>query len=250
MRPAAAHLPEYSNALARIARKSLRIYERYRLASLKMKHVASWIRECDLDPFANVFQNYPDLRIWNARIEPLDWHRMEGLLLTGGSDISEGYLNQPVSDKNLIEDADPERDAWEFGHLPMALAARMPIFAICRGLQVLNVALGGTLFLDVPGHDDAKYQNIQELRYFSGANHQFPRVNSSHHQALDRLGEGVVVEARCVADDIIEQAHLGNYPFAIAVQYHPERDSLYRPLFDDFFSRVSESSSSAAKERK
>src|SRR4030088_2268781 len=108
MRPAAAHLPEYSNASARIARKSLRIYERYRLASLKMKHVASWIRECDLDPFANVFQNYPDLRIWNARIEPLDWHRMEGLLLTGGSDISEGYLNQPVSDKNLIEDADPE----------------------------------------------------------------------------------------------------------------------------------------------
>jgi putative glutamine amidotransferase len=203
-----------------------------------MKHVASWIRECDLDPFANVFQNYPEVRIWNARIESLDWNQMDGFLLTGGSDISEGYLRQPVADKNLIEDADPERDGWEFSQLSRALSARMPILAICRGLQVLNVSLGGTLFLDVPGHDDAKYQNIQELRYLDGVKHQFPKVNSSHHQALDRLGDGLIVEARYTGDDVVEQAHLENYPFAIAVQYHPERDPLYRPLFDDFFNQV------------
>jgi putative glutamine amidotransferase len=210
-----------------------------------MKHVASWIRECDLDPFTKVFRNYPEVRIWNARIEPVEWNQINGLLLTGGSDISEGFLKQPVSDKKLIEDADPERDTWEFRHLTMALEARMPILAICRGLQVLNVALGGTLFLDVPGHDDAKYLNIQDLRYAIEAKHQFPRVNSSHHQALNRLGDGLVVEARCVADDVIEQAYLENYPFAIAVQYHPERDPLYRPLFDDFFSRVVETNSSS-----
>jgi putative glutamine amidotransferase len=203
-----------------------------------MKHVASWIRECDLDPFANVFRNYPDLRIWNARTESVEWDQMEGLLLTGGSDISEGYLRQPVANKHLIEDADPDRDRWEFAQLSKALSAGMPILAICRGLQVLNVSLGGTLFLDIPGHDDAKYQNIQALHYDNGARHQFPKVNSSHHQALDHLGDGLIVEARCAADDVIEQAHLENYPFALAVQYHPERDPLYRPLFDDFFSRV------------
>jgi putative glutamine amidotransferase len=202
-----------------------------------LKSIASWIRECDEPAFKRVLGEYPDVRCWNARTETVP-EEIAGLLLTGGSDISEKYLRQPVPDPALIEDADPERDAWEFAALAQNLQARKPLLAICRGLQVLNVALGGTLHLHVPGHDDNKFDNVQPLRYEDGAWVRFDRVNSSHHQTLDRLGTGMEIEARCAEDGVIEQAHLRDYPFALAVQYHPERDPLYRPLFDLFIERV------------
>ena len=65
--------------------------------------------------------------------------------------------------------------------------------------------------------------------------HQFENVNSSHHQAIDRVADGFEVEAWCTDDDIIEQVRLRDYPFALAVQYHPERGKIYDALFDDFF---------------
>ena len=66
----------------------------------------------------------------------------------------------------------------------------------------------------------------------ASAAHRFERVNSSHHQAIDRLADGCEVEAWCATDDIIEQMRLTDYPFALAVQYHPERGGeLYAPLF-------------------
>ena len=163
---------------------------------------------------------------------------MQGLLLTGGSDISSEFLQQSPIDPQLIEDPDPARDAWEFEILEKALKQRLPLLAICRGLQVLNVSLGGTLHLDIPNHDSAKHENIQELRYAQDVKIQFPKVNSSHHQALARLGEGIVVEGWCAKDDVIEQARLVDYPFGLGVQYHPERDPLYQPLFQAFVNRV------------
>ncbi|MGH8100901.1 MAG: gamma-glutamyl-gamma-aminobutyrate hydrolase family protein, partial [Chthoniobacterales bacterium] len=110
----------------------------------------------------------------------------------------------------------------------------------CRGIQVLNVALGGTLKIDIPGHRMAeqKDRDIQPLRYARGTFHQFASVNSSHHQAIDRLGQGLEVQAWCATDDIIERVRLRDYPFVVGVQYHPERGQIYGPLFDDFFSRV------------
>jgi len=186
-----------------------------------------------------VFGLYPDLRFWNARVEKVP-EEIDGLLLTGGDDISKEYLKQPVPDPTIIEGADAARDAWEFDILARALEKRLPIFAICRGLQVLNVALGGTLHLDIPGHGapKLKFANVQELRFINGAQIRIPHVNSSHHQALDHLGAGLVVEARCTDDEIIEQARLRDYPFGLGVQYHPERDPLYQPLFDAFASAV------------
>lgn len=203
-----------------------------------MKNIATWLRDCDEAAFARTFAVYPEVRLWNARTETVPWEQMQALLLTGGSDISEGYLRQPVLDPTLIKKPDPARDAWEFAHVAKTLEQRLPLLAICRGIQVLNVALGGTLHLDVPHHDSAKYEDIQELRYLDGATIQFPKVNSSHHQALDRLGTGLVVEARCADDGVVEQARLVNYPFGVAVQYHPERAPLYRPLFDAFVQHV------------
>jgi putative glutamine amidotransferase len=188
-------------------------------------------------PFERVFGAYPGVRFRNARTEAVP-EQIEGLLLTGGSDISLEFLRQPVSDPRLIKDPDPARDAWEFAIVFRALQQRIPLFAICRGLQVLNVALGGTLHLDIPNHDKLKFQNVQPLRYANGASIQIPRVNSSHHQALDQLGTGLEIEAWCADDDVIEQARLRDYPFGLGVQYHPERDPLYQPLFDAFIHHV------------
>jgi putative glutamine amidotransferase len=63
-------------------------------------------------------------------------------------------------------------------------------------------------------------------------------VNSSHHQAIDRVGEGLEVQAWCATDDIVEQVRLRDYPYAIGVQFHPERDLMYAPLFEEFFAAV------------
>jgi putative glutamine amidotransferase len=63
-------------------------------------------------------------------------------------------------------------------------------------------------------------------------------VNSAHHQAIDRLGDDLQVEAWAADDGIIEQVRLGKYPFALGVQYHPERGQIYDSLFDDFFARL------------
>ena len=207
-----------------------------------MKNIATWIREVDEPPFVRVFSAYPDVRLWNARVEPVP-AEIDALLLTGGDDIGADFLRQPVPNPNVIEGADAARDAWEFGIVPRVLEKKLPLFAICRGLQVLNVALGGTLHLDIPCHAKLKFDNVQPLRFINGAAIQIPRVNSSHHQALDRLGEGLIVEARCSDDEIVEQARLRDYPFGLGVQYHPERDPLYKALFDAFVEHVRHPSS-------
>ena len=202
-----------------------------------LKAVATWIRECDEAAFCRILSPYPDFRTYNARTEKVP-EDISGLLLTGGEDISQEFLHQPVPDPKLIEDANPARDEWEFPALQKALAAGLPVLAICRGLQVLNVVLGGTLHLDIPGHDSSKFDNVQPLRYAEEASVRFERVNSSHHQALDQLGRGLRVEAWHAGDNTIEQARLDDYPFCLAVQYHPERDALYQPLFDLFAAQV------------
>jgi len=166
---------------------------------------------------------------------------MDGLLLSGGPDVAAEFLNQPVPDPSILDqDVDPKRDRWELDATKQALARELPIFAICKGMQLFNVALGGTLLLDIPGHNnpEMKDHNVQPLRFENSATHRFEKVNSSHHQAIDRLGENLEVEAWCATDDIIEQIRLRNYPFALAVQYHPERDESYAPLFADFVSRL------------
>lgn len=206
-----------------------------------MPNVATWIRPKDEKWFRRAFAKHPEVRLWNALSEEVPMESMDGLLLSGGADISPELLLQPVPDPSVLEkDPDPVRDRWEFAAIKEALNQQLPIFAICKGMQLFNVALGGTLLLDIPGHDDPemKDHNIQPLRTEQTAVHRFDKVNSSHHQAIDRLGDGLEVEAWCATDNIIEQMRLRDYPFALAVQYHPERNESYAPLFDDFVSRL------------
>ena len=162
------------------------------------------------------------------------------MLLTGGNDISQEYLRQPVPDPSVLEKGDPVRDRWEFSATQNALDRGLPIFAICKGMQVLNVVLGGTLRLDIPGHNrpEQKSSDIQALRNDASAAHRFETDTRSHHQAIDRPADAFVVEAWCTTDDVIEQMRLRDRPFGLAVQYHPERGTLYAPLFRDFLESV------------
>ena len=206
-----------------------------------MPKLATWLREKDEKWFQPFFAKHPEIEICDARKGEVAIANVDGLLLTGGSDIAPEFLRQPIPDPSVLEkDVDAVRDHWEFATVGPALSRGLPILAICKGLQLLNVALGGTLKLDIPGHKlpEQKDNDIQPLRSDAKATHQFENVNSSHHQALDLLGEGLVVEAWCPSDDIIEQVRLRNQPFVLGVQYHPERGKIYDSLFEDFFSRL------------
>ena len=84
-------------------------------------------------------------------------------------------------------------------------------------------------------------RDVQTLRTDRAARHRLEKVNSSHHQALDRLGDGLEVEAWSADDDVIEQVRLRDYPFALGVQYHPERGGDFtRRSFADFVARMNE----------
>lgn len=203
-----------------------------------MPSIATWMRQCDEHWFTPIFNRHPDLVVHNARLHRVDSAQMDALLLTGGGDVSAEFLRQPIAQPGLIIDTDRARDEWEFKTVSELLSSAKPILAICRGLQVLNVALGGTLQIDIPDHDNAEMANVQPLRHSSRAVHRYAAVNSSHHQALDKLADGIEVEAWSATDGIVEQARLSSHGFVVGVQYHPERHSLYLPLFADFFDRV------------
>src|SRR6476619_7929874 len=129
-----------------------------------MPHVATWIRPKDEKWFRRAFAKHPNVRLWNARTQKVPLEKMNGLLLSGGADVAPEFLNQPVPDPSVLEkDPDPIRDRWEFEATKGALVRRLPIFAICKGMQLFNVALGGTLFLDIRGHNDPEMRdhNVQ-----------------------------------------------------------------------------------------
>ncbi len=206
-----------------------------------MPKLATWLREKDEKWFQPFFTKHSEIEICNARKGQVATAEADGLLLTGGSDIAPEFLKQPVPDPSVLEkDVDVARDRWEFAAVDAALARGLPVLAICKGMQLLNVGLGGTLKLDIPGHKlpEQKDNDIQPLRSETKAAHRFDKVNSSHHQAVDRLGTGLEVESWCATDDIVEQIRLRNYPFGLGVQYHPERGKIYDSLFEDFFSRL------------
>lgn len=205
-----------------------------------MIELTTWLREKDEPLFAPFLDLHPEIRIANARCVPVDLDDASGLLLTGGTDIAPEFHVEPPREAWLIREPDPKRDAWEIAAAQFAYERGLPMLCICKGVQVLNVALGGTLLVDVPGHDlpEMKSANVQPLRYAAGAKHRFEYVNSAHHQALNHVADALEVEAWHAADHIVEQVRIRNYPWGIGVQYHPERDRSYAPLFEDFFAQL------------
>jgi putative glutamine amidotransferase len=206
-----------------------------------MPNLATWLRAKDEQWFNPILARYPHVKIWNALTDEVPLEQMDALLLTGGPDIAPEFLRQEVPDPSILDkDPDPRRDVWELAAIEHCVGRALPLFAICKGMQTINVALGGTLILDLPGHNlpEQKDADIQDLRIDQSAKHRLPRVNSSHHQAVDRVAESCMVEAWSATDGVIEQMRIRDYPFGLAVQYHPERGEIYDSLFDDFFEAI------------
>ena len=157
-------------------------------------------------------------------------------MLSGGGDLHPSHSG--AAGPRAIYGTCPERDAFEIALVRAAVAADLPALAICRGLQVLNVARGGTLHGHLP--DVVGEQTPHRASQFEATSHavrlapdsslarvlehtQLARVQSWHHQAIDRLGEGLTPIA-WAADGVIEAVELANAPALIAVQWHPELD--------------------------
>jgi putative glutamine amidotransferase len=156
---------------------------------------------------------------------------LDGLVITGGKDIDPAVYGQrphPASDE-----PGPDRDAWEFALLAEALKRKLPVLGICRGAQVLNVTLGGTLHQHLPdviGHSGHRAGNAVfttlTVRAVPGTRlaaliGESADAKCYHHQAIAELGEGLIVSA-WDADGVIEAIELPGDSFALAVQWHPE----------------------------
>lgn len=153
--------------------------------------------------------------------------RLDGLVVSGGPDVEPARYGAPVEPR--CGPPDRERDEWELALIDAALARRLPLLGICRGMQLLNVALGGTLVQHVEGHRGAPgvfaHHDVQPVpgTRLARALPEKVSVPTYHHQSLDRIGEGLVPGAH--ADDgTVEAVELPGeaHPFVLAVQWHPE----------------------------
>jgi putative glutamine amidotransferase len=168
--------------------------------------------------------------------------RCDGVLLTGGEDIDpKCYARSlPAALAKTSLSHDTERDAWEQLLIREVFRQRKPLLAICRGLQMLNVALGGALLVDIPSqvpnalnHNQMarKSEPVHIINIAAGtllagmAGGTELGVNSTHHQAAGRVADPLRIAAQS-ADGVIEALELkdpGRLPFLLAVQFHPER---------------------------
>jgi putative glutamine amidotransferase len=177
------------------------------------------------------------------------WQRLDGLVLTGGGDIEPARFGE--ARHPAVDEVSPARDELEIDLTRRAVADAVPLFAICRGIQVLNVALGGTLVQDLPSEwPDAlphsqkapRTQPTHVVKVMGEGTH-LDRVlgaleldvNSMHHQAIKQLGEGLR-EVAWAPDGVVEGVEMpGDDRFVLGVQWHPEElvahDQAARNLF-------------------
>ncbi|MFI6563313.1 gamma-glutamyl-gamma-aminobutyrate hydrolase family protein [Streptomyces sp. NPDC050534] len=152
--------------------------------------------------------------------------RLDGLVIAGGPDV-EPVRYGAERDPRTGPPA-PVRDAWELALIDAALAARVPLLGICRGMQLLNVALGGTLVQHLDGHAEVvgvfgrhPVKPVPGTRYAAAVPEE-TSVPTYHHQAVDRLGTGLVPSAHA-ADGTVEAVELPPADgWVLGVQWHPE----------------------------
>ncbi|MDQ2777428.1 MAG: gamma-glutamyl-gamma-aminobutyrate hydrolase family protein [Acidobacteriota bacterium] len=182
---------------------------------------------------------------------PIEMDGAAGLLLMGGTDVNPiRYGQEPVPETNHPDD---ERDEIELETINQAIQKDLPILAICRGLQLLNVYHGGTLtqHLGSPRHDvqaEDKGKPAHEVEIERGTvlaqaiGVHLVQVNSRHHQAVATVGAGLQVSARDPRDGIVEGLERADKRFVVAVQWHPEDQILRQPeqlrLFQRFVEEI------------
>jgi len=191
---------------------------------------------------------------------------VDGVLLTGGEDVDPAKYGQQA--RAEVEAVHARRDACEIALARKARERRLPMLAICRGIQVVNVAFGGTLIQDIPAqhpsdinHDQSKERTRRLHDVRVEKNSRLAKaldatelaVNSSHHQAVDRVASGLKVSARA-PDGIIEGMESDDDWWVLAVQWHPEElvdDSKHwdRGLFKAFARQVAERRQPASLQR-
>ena len=167
---------------------------------------------------------------------------LDGIVLPGGTDVDPAlYGAEPAAS---LLDPEPARDAQELALLDAAAEAGVPVLAICRGLQVVNVWRGGTLHQHVPEHGrfeepPERLQHEVTVAPGSALGEVYGpsvMVNSLHHQTVDRLGEGLEVTAEA-PDGTVEGLECTDAP-VVAVQWHPELMAEPDPIFDWFVART------------
>ncbi|MFI1538039.1 gamma-glutamyl-gamma-aminobutyrate hydrolase family protein [Streptomyces anandii] len=152
--------------------------------------------------------------------------RLDGLVIAGGPDVEPFRYGAEPGPRT--GPPSPARDAWELALIEAALAARVPLLGICRGMQLLNVALGGTLVQHLDGHAEVTgvfgghaVKPVPGTRYAAAVPEE-TTVPTYHHQAVDRLGAHLVVSAHA-ADGTVEAVELPPAKgWALGVQWHPE----------------------------
>jgi putative glutamine amidotransferase len=164
-------------------------------------------------------------------------HRLDGLIVSGGVDVDPASYGAAAHPETT--GVTPDRDAFEIALVRRAVEIDLPVLGICRGMQVLNIAFGGTLFQHLPetfGHEDHRRVpgNFDEADHDvcvvpdsvaeAVTGQRLHTTKSHHHQGVDRVGEGFVVSGTSAIDDLTEAIELPDSRFVLGVQWHPEAD--------------------------
>lgn len=180
----------------------------------------------------------------------------DGILFSGGEDVDPELYGEQIKYKTVR--VNRQRDDFEFALLDAAIERRLPILGICRGIQMINVKFGGTLIQDIKSDTDVEREHRQpgnraDLTHtvtvtepestLAGAVAGSCRVNSLHHQAIKRLGRGLKVTAHS-EDGLVEAVEAADdYPFLMAVQWHPEElvdHPEQKKIFEQFVAKCRE----------
>lgn len=231
-----------------------------------------------VDEVPRGYQSY-HVRVREAGGEPVDLHPvldvspealldgLDGVVIAGGPDLDPiEYGAEKHPETNAITEEIKRRDALELGLIRAALARDLPVFAICRGHQALNVARGGPLLQHIEGdghraHDggagDSRWHEIDiapDSKLGALLGERRMRTNSRHHQAVTRDGvaPGLMPTAWSVPDELVEGLESPSHRWVVGVQWHPERDEVkdaFRALFEAFLAEAAKTRGSVVAQR-